>query len=274
MKLLTLAALTLMPALAQAAPVRVLYAGSLVRLMERGIGPAFDRPGETFEGFPGGSKALVNQITAGLRPADVFISANPALNAGLGARVRWYVGFARSPLVIGYNPNSRFAAPFARHPWDEVLAQPGIRIGRTDPALDPKGVLTVRLLDRAAQVEHRPDLARTILAHSEILPEETLVGRLQSGELDAGFFYSTETADLRIPAVTVAPAIALEANYTAAILTDAANPGGAADFVAFLLGAKGQALMHEHGLATTTPQVTGETAAVPPVVAAALHQAR
>jgi len=33
-----------------------------------------------------------------------------------------------------------------------------------------------------------------------VLPEETLVGRLQSGQLDAGFFYSTETSDLKIPA--------------------------------------------------------------------------
>ncbi len=268
------AALALLPTLAHADPVRVLYAGSLVSLMERGIGPAFDHPGEAFEGFPGGSKALVNQITAGLRPADVFISANPALNARLGSRVRWYVTFARSPLVIGYDPASRFAARFAHHPWYEVLAQPGIRIGRTDPALDPKGVLTIELLTRTEQAEHHPGLAATILAHGEILPEETLVGRLQSGELDAGFFYSTETADLRIPSITVAPDVALEATYSAAILADAANATGAAGFVAFLLGPKGQALMRAHGLVATTPELSGDRQAVPAAVAAALHAGR
>ena len=46
-----------------AGPVSVLYAGSLVNLMEHGVGPAFDKTGGyTFQGFAGGSKGLANQI--------------------------------------------------------------------------------------------------------------------------------------------------------------------------------------------------------------------
>jgi molybdate/tungstate transport system substrate-binding protein len=173
--------------------------------------PAFDRAtGDTFQGFAGGSNGLANQIKGQLRRGDVFISANPKVNDDLtgaanGAWVSWYVTFAESPLVIGYNPSSRFAADLKSKPWYEVLQETGIKIGRTDPKLDPKGALTVQLLDRAEQVYKLPGIARKVLGAPEnpeqVRPEENLIGRLQSGQIDVGFFYSTETADLKIPAI-------------------------------------------------------------------------
>ena len=64
--------------------VNVLYAGSLVNLMEHGIGPAFDQSGGgRFQGYAGGSNGLANQIKGQLRRGDVFISANPRSAVGL-----------------------------------------------------------------------------------------------------------------------------------------------------------------------------------------------
>ena len=209
--LLLATSLMLAPGAAMAASVDVLYAGSLVNLMEHGIGPAFDKvTGDTFEGFGGGSNGLANQIKGKLRRADVFISANPKVNDTLmgganGDWVVWYVTFAQSPLVIGYSPASKFAADLKTKPWYEVLREPGIKIGRTDAKLDPKGALTVQLLDKAEQVYHQPGLAQAVLGApdnpEQVRPEENLVGRLQSGQIDVGFFYSTETADLKIDAI-------------------------------------------------------------------------
>ena len=151
----------------------MLYAGSLVNLMERGIKPAFDKAdGTAFRGYAGGSNKLANEIKGKLVPGDVFISANPKVNAGLmgaanGAWVDWYVTFAQSPLVIGYNPSSRFAADLKSKPWYEVLQEPGIRIGRTDPKLDPKGKLTLELLEKASAVYKIPDLSKKVLGAPE-----------------------------------------------------------------------------------------------------------
>jgi molybdate/tungstate transport system substrate-binding protein len=62
--------------------VTVLYAGSLVELMERSIGPAFkQQTGNEFQGHAGGSKALAMQIKEGSLQGDVFISADPKVNA-------------------------------------------------------------------------------------------------------------------------------------------------------------------------------------------------
>lgn len=267
-----------MPPARAAGTVNVLYAGSLVNLMEHGVGPAFERAtGQSFRGFAGGSRELANQIKGRLRPGDVFISANPKVNGALmgaanGSWVSWYVSFAQSPLVIGYDGSSRFAADFRSKPWYEVLSEPGIRIGRTDPALDPKGALTLQLMAAAASFYHRPGLASRVLGApdnpAQVLPEETLVGRLQSGQLDAGFFYSTEVTDARIPSVPLPSAIAPEALYTVTILRGARHAAAARRFVAFLLGSRGRSILREHGLTVRKPSLSGEPGSAPPGIRA------
>src|SRR5215469_15117513 len=110
------------PVAKAAETVNVLYAGSLVNLMEHGIGPAFDKAsGGTFQGFAGGSNKIANEIKGKLRQGDIFVSANPRVNDSLmgeanGNWVSWYVTFAQSPLVIGYSPTSKFAADFNSKP--------------------------------------------------------------------------------------------------------------------------------------------------------------
>jgi len=260
--------------------VAVLYAGSLVNLMEHGVGPAFDKAsGATFQGYAGGSNGLGNQIKGKLRRGDVFISASPKVNDDLigasnGDWVRWYITFAQSPLVIGYSPTSRFAADMKTKPWYEVLQEPGIKIGRTDPKLDPKGALTMQLLAHAEQVYKQPGLAQKVLGAAEnpdqVHPEENLVGRLQSGQIDAGFFYSTETADFSIASIPLPPEVALSANYTITVLRDAPNPAAASRFVNFLLGPQGRDIMHQHGLATVTPTISDNASEVPADIKAGL----
>lgn len=254
--------------------VQVLYAGSLVHMMERQIGPAFEQAsGYRFEGYSAGSMALAKQIKGRLRRADVFVSASPGVNEELmgaanGGWIRWYAQFAQSPLLIGYNPASKYANAIQHQRWDKALTAPGIRIGRTDPRLDPKGKYTVELLEQAQQVYHDPGLRQRMLGDADnpqqVLPEETLIGRLQSGQLDAGFFYSTETADLKIPAVKLPPPFAQKARYTVTIVANGPDPEGAEAFVAFLLGPHGRQIMRESGLELVEPAtLSGDPATVP-----------
>lgn len=256
-----------------AGTVDVLYAGSLVNLMEYGIRPAFDQAtGNHLRGFAGGSKGLANEIHDRLRHGDVFISADPAVDDSLygpdhGDWVNWYIKFAEAPLVIGINATSRFAAELRSKPWYDVLMEPGIRIGRTDPKLDPKGAMTLEMLAKASKLYDRPSLLATILGSegnpAEVLPEEALVGRLQSGQLDVGFFYSSETTEANIPAIPLPEAVEEKATYTVAILRDAGNEQGAVDFVRFLLGKEGSDIMHAHGLSRIRPEIGGEVSQVP-----------
>jgi molybdate/tungstate transport system substrate-binding protein len=256
--------------------VNVLYAGSLVNLMERSAGPAFEqKSGDRFQGYAGGSNKVANEIKGKLRRGDVFISANPKVDDQLmgqanGDWVQWYIAFAESPLVIGYNPSSRFVDDLKNKSWYEVLAEPGLKLGRTDPKLDPKGALTIELLKRAEVFYGKPSLSQQIIGapdnQAQILPEETLVGRLQSGQLDVGFFYSTETSAAKIPAIKLPDEVAPKARYTVTILRDAPNPDGGERFVSFLLGSQGRDLLKQHGLEILKPDLSGNAQAVPTAI--------
>ncbi len=115
--------------------VNVLYAGSLVNLMERSVGPAFEKEtGLRFHGYAAGLEQdrQRDQGQAG-GAATCSSSASPKVNTGLMGEERraatwaWYVGFAESPLLIGYNaqePASPRTSKTKR--WDQVLQEPGI----------------------------------------------------------------------------------------------------------------------------------------------------
>ncbi|MGB7799100.1 MAG: extracellular solute-binding protein [Pseudonocardiaceae bacterium] len=256
-------------------PVKVLYAGSLVNLMEHSLGPKFEQAsGDTFQGFSAGSSALATQIKGKVRQGDVFISASPTVNADLqgpanGNWVPWYVKFASAPLVIGYNPNSKFAADLKSKPWYQVITEPGFKLGSTDPKVDPKGKLAQQALTDGAKIYSDPALPAAAQQNITVLPETELVGRLESGQLDAGFFYSNEAGEQKIQTTSL-DQVHLAATYTVAVLNMAPDPAPAADFVQYLVSPAGEELLKEDGLTVLPLALYGDPAAVPPALKSVL----
>jgi molybdate/tungstate transport system substrate-binding protein len=248
--------------------VSVLFAGSLVNYMEHYLGPSFQKAdGYGFRGFGGGSTELASEVRGKVRTGDVFVSAAAAADKSLegsanGRWVSWYSAFMASPLELAYNPNGKFGGQLRRGvPWYSVLTRSGIRVGRTDPRLDPKGVLTVEAVNNASRKLHDPALAKSLRSF-EVFPETGLVGRLQSGQLDAGFFYAVEAKNAKLATVTLAPVYKYAA-YTATILNRAPNPAGAGALIRYLLGAARGYTLRRNGLTPITPQFSGRASAVP-----------
>jgi molybdate/tungstate transport system substrate-binding protein len=244
--------------------VRVLYAASLLDALENQVGPAFRAAtGYAFSGYPGASTALANEETGGVYQGDVFISASPAVNGVLekSGFESWYATFGSTRLVLGYNPRSRFAAALRSRPWYRVIREPGIQVGRTDPALDPKGALTVTALTAAQRIYHLPGFAAGLERSSIVFPEEDLLGRLEAGQLDAGFYYTLETAAAHIPTVSLGAA-AQSTTFTVAMLRGAPDRTAAVAFVRYLLG-PARAILRADGFTPQPPHLYGSRAAVP-----------
>jgi molybdate transport system substrate-binding protein len=248
--------------------VSVLFAGSLVNYMERSAGPSFQKAdGYGFKGFGGGSTELASEIRGRVRTGDAFISAAAAADRSLegaanGDWVSWYSAFMASPLELAYNPSSRFAAELRRGvPWYRVLTQSGIRVGRTDPKLDPKGVLTVEAVNNTSRRLHDPALAKALSSFA-VFPETGLVGRLQSGQLDAGFFYTVEAKNAKLSTVSLAP-VYKYALYTVTILNRAPNPTGAVALIRYLLDATRRYTLSKNGLTPVRARFAGRASAVP-----------
>jgi len=246
---------------AHSGPVDVLFAGSLLTAMQQKIEPAFERAtGYHVVGVANGSSALATEIKGGTQVGDVFVSASPKADATLAgaANGRWvtsYREFGASQLVLGYNPRSTFASLLRREPWYKVVVRPGFILGRTDPATDPKGVLAVDALDGVAMSYDQPTLATLATSTSNVFTETSLVGELQAGQLDAGFFYQVEASAAHLATVPLV-GTGLFAHYTVATLKNAPHPVAAAAFIRFLLGPTGRHLLSLEGVSAIVPATT------------------
>jgi molybdate/tungstate transport system substrate-binding protein len=243
------------PVAAQApAVVSVLYAGSLVTQMEGPIKQALLTQGIDFQGQPGGSKALANLIASGIKSPDVFISVNPALVTSLGAKVTSAQTFAATSLGLGWSDKSKYAALFngvaaGKTSVVEALSTAGLKIGRTDPKLDPKGEYTIEAMKLLAG-----DRESTILGADDnpdqVFPEENLLTRIDVGEADVGFFYRTEAIARGLHFVVLPGKASLsdKITYTLAIMKEAQHPAQATAFAQFIISGGGKMILQKAGI--------------------------
>lgn len=253
--------------------VRVVYPDSLVQVMQHGVAPAFERAtGYRFSGHHTDSAQLASEIGEHAQAADVLITASPGVNLELmgssnGNWVGWYAIFMQSPLVLGYDPSSKFAGELESRPWYQVAAESGFRLGLTNPYKDAKGRLTAKAIDRVVNDHGQHNLEQKLAANSQVVAPRDLRQRLQSHQLDAAFFYKSEAAAAAIPTVPLGLGN-ISATYTITVLNHAPHPGPASAFVTFLLGEKGKQILAESSgleLTTATP-VFGNANAVPAVL--------
>jgi molybdate/tungstate transport system substrate-binding protein len=291
------------PAQAAGGTVNVFYAGSLVNLNENLVGPAFaSATGYTYQGKSAGSAAIANQIKGKIATPDVVEFADPAVNKSLmgsanGNYVSWYFTYATSKLVVGFDPKSKFAKEFravqqGKLPFYRALEQKRIRLGRTDPNLDPKGYRAIWMANLTQKGYHLKGFEKKVFGANEnpsqVFPEETLVARILTGQVDAGIFYLSEVKDLGIPYINLPPQVNLGSTryaklyatqhftmatgqtvtgapieYTITIPSTVKNEAGAEAFVRFVLSSRVRTLSAAHGLLPFKVKVTGDASAVP-----------
>jgi molybdate/tungstate transport system substrate-binding protein len=272
--------------LAQDAPVlRVAYAGSMGVMMDGAAGPSFAREHHaTYQGIGQGSYALAHLLAGHQLQADVFVTITPGPMQVLkqAGMVSSAVAVASTQMVISYSPKSRFAKDFAaaaqgKKTWCDVLSEPGLRLGRTDPAIDPQGANVLLSLQLAADYYHRPNLLKQITGSpqnpAQIFTEPSLMSRLEAGQIDAAVSYLSAAQSHHLPTITLPDEInlgdpAMQASwydrasitldngktlkvqplvFYAAVLGNARQPQLARDFVSFLQSPQGQAMFREHG---------------------------
>lgn len=252
-----------------AGKVIVLSAGSLETVMDTAIEAGFHKKtGYSVTDVSGGSTGLATDIKSGVDQADVFWSATPSADKVLmgssnGKWVAWYVTFATSALVLGYESTDKYAATLTSKPWWQVITQPGFLVGRTNPVTDPKGRLAVAALKDSAKKHDAPTVGAIATKATTVFTETTLVGRLQAGQLDAGFFYAVEASAAHFPTVPLT-GVTEKADYTLTVVAKAPHRAAADAFVSYLLSSSAKKLLAKEGLKELgTPVVTGKKSAVP-----------
>ena len=108
--------------------------------------------------------------------------------------------------------------------------------------------LSTRKPRRTTSPPSRPSRPST----SNVYPETSLVGQLQAGQLDAGFFYGVESAAADIKTVPLS-GTKLAGVYTLTVLNRARHQAAARAFVSFLLGKEGLRILKKNGIVAITP---------------------
>jgi molybdate/tungstate transport system substrate-binding protein len=265
-------------------PLVVFNAGSLAAPF-KDLLRAFvkEYPGVTPRQESSGSLEAARKLTDLGRIPDVLAVADHRLIPTflVPAHATWHVTFARNAMALLYSPRSLGATEVGPENWWRILQRPGVRVGRSDPALDPNGYRTLMLYQLAERHYREPDLSARLLAASParyVRPKEAdLVALVQAGELDYAWSYRSIAKTVGLPFVALPREVdlsdpALADHYAVAevhlpgrngkegitlrgepivyaltIPTSAPHPKAAGAFVRFLFLPEGQAILRRHG---------------------------
>ncbi len=287
--------------------VNVAYASSLEYLDEKVVGPAFTKAdGYTFSGRGASSGDLEADIASGEISPNVFESVGGDNITPLEPKfTNWYVQYAGTSIVVAYNPKSKYASQFAalasgKEPLSNLftlMEQPGFKLGRTDPNIDPQGRDFIFMLELAQSYYHLPaDTVTKILggpassaSSPEIFNEASLDATLQSGQLDASSAFITQAIELHLPYIKLPAAInlgsfadaALYKKATVTITGEKVKKGSpqviditiigtpmpaAVAFVQYTLSKTGLAQYKQGGFTLLTPSAFGSPGTIPSAI--------
>ncbi len=175
----------------------VFHAGSLTEPIRK-VEKAFNKKyggGIFFRDEPAGSVRAIKFVTELGKRADVIAVADYSLIPQflIPNHANWYIQFAKNELVIAFTKNSRYSKEINAQNWFEILQQPGVEFGFSNPNLDPAGYRTRLMFELAGIYYDKPDLANKLVSicpMSNIKPMSVeLISALQAGEIDYAFEY-------------------------------------------------------------------------------------
>ena len=255
-------------------------------------------PGTRVLAEAAGSRDTARKVSDLGRRCDVLGSADHQVveNLLMPAHAAFNIVFATNEMALAYTKKSRQQDRITAANWHEVLLDPKVSFGRSDPDRDPCGYRTVMLFQLAERHYKVAGLARRLEqkdGRRHIRPKETdLVALLEVGQIDYIFTYRSLAIQhglkfLTLPAQINLSAPSMAARYRAArvkvtgkkpgqtitrvgapiaysvtIPKKAPNRRLAEGYLDLLLSAEGQAIIKRNGQGPVIPpRATGEVPA-------------
>lgn len=288
----------------------IAYAGSLQLVNDQVIAPAFTKTtGIQYQGRGGGALGVAHLIASGEITPSVFESIGTAPYEMMGKKTpKWAIGFASSPLVVAYSPNSPYASQLnaiasGKAPLKELFSlmkQPKFHLGRTNPDTDPQGQAFILMMQLAQkQLKLPAGTASKILGSDtnsrQIFAEEAILSRLQSGQLDATSAFLPEAIQHHLPYIalpakmnmgnptykSIYASVHIQVNgkivkgspieiYLATVPGNSGQVAGE-KFISFVLSKQGRQIYKQNGYDLTKIQFWGNKAMIPSLIKSQLQ---
>ncbi len=197
-----------------------------------------------------GTQALRTQVEQGASP-DVFVSANAKHMDALKNE-----GFMDNETVVYFVENGMAVIVPADNPANITglsdLASPGVKlvIGTKDV---PFGSYTRQVLDKmAADPQYGQAYKDAVMANviSEETAVSTVVPKLVLGEADAAFVYKSDVQPGdkdKVLRIEIPAEYNVVAQYPLGILAESSQKGASAEFIGYVTGTEGGAILEEYG---------------------------
>ncbi len=218
----------------------VFHAGSLTKPMQKFAKMFEQKYGVRVYCEAAGSAATIRKVVDLHRKADVVASADYSLIPKMmyPKYANWTILFARNEIVVVYTNKSRYSNEINSSNWYRILEKPDVRIGFSNPNDDPCGYRAQMVMELASLYYGKPIYHRLVEENSNMrfvdengtyvlrMPpttelkvntskikmrsmEMSLIGLLQSGDVDYVFLYKSVAKQFGLKYVELPPQINL-----------------------------------------------------------------
>jgi len=154
-----------------------------------------------------GSRAAARKITDIKKPADVMASADYKVidNLMIPNHAKFNAQFATNEMALAFTDKAKYADEITSENWTEVFLRDGVKVGHSDPNMDPCGYRSMLVTKIAENYYNTPGLFDKLFGYGEsyqtgeenkdkviVRPKETdLLGLIEAGMYDYLYIYKS-----------------------------------------------------------------------------------
>lgn len=161
-----------------------------------------------------GSRAAARKITDIKKPADVMASADYKVidNLMIPNHAKFNAQFATNEMAIAFTDKAKYADQITSENWPEIFLKEGVKVGHSDPNMDPCGYRSMLVTKIAESYYNIPGLFDKLFGYGEsyqngeedknkviVRPKETdLLGLIEAGVYDYLYIYKSVAEQHRL----------------------------------------------------------------------------
>lgn len=173
-----------------------------------------------------GSRAAARKITDIGKAADVMASADYKVidNLMIPEHAKFNAQFATNEMALAFTPHSKYADEITSENWTEIFLREGVRVGHSNPNMDPCGYRSMLVTQLAEEYYNQPGLFKKLFGYGEeytngeedankviVRPKETdLLGLIEAKAYDYLYIYKSVAEQHGLKYITLPEKVSLK----------------------------------------------------------------